>query len=104
MASGPVVLMATSFAHAVYDSLPLEEEDPPVQVQPEASQSSGVTGSGGEQLGDGGSGGNSGGDGSGVSGTGGGGFPFYNLGMNMGSYPFPGDVFGWSGTATRPSF
>ncbi|XP_022726610.1 AT-hook motif nuclear-localized protein 25-like [Durio zibethinus] len=97
MASGPVVLMAASFANAVYDRLPLEEEDPPVQVQPSASQSSRVTGSGGGQLGDGGSGGNSGGAGSG-------GVPFYNLGANMGSYPFPGDVFGWSSSATRPSF
>ncbi|OMO72104.1 hypothetical protein CCACVL1_17946 [Corchorus capsularis] len=104
MASGPVVLMAASFANAVYDRLPLEEEDQSaVQVQqPAASQSSGVTGSGGGQLGDGGSGGNSGG----ASGTGGGGVPFYNLGgNNMGSYPFPGDVFGWNaGSATRPSF
>ncbi|XVE49639.1 hypothetical protein DITRI_Ditri01bG0097700 [Diplodiscus trichospermus] len=100
MASGPVVLMAASFANAVYDRLPLEEEDPPVQVQPAASQSSGVTGSGGGQLGEGGNGG----AGSGASGTGGGGVPFYNLGANMGSYPFPGDVFGWGGSATRPSF
>ncbi|XVF44666.1 hypothetical protein PTKIN_Ptkin02bG0142500 [Pterospermum kingtungense] len=95
MASGPVVLMAASFANAVYDRLPLEEEDPPVQVQPAASQSSGVTGSGGGQLGNGGSG---------SSGTGRGGVPFYNLGTNMGSYPFPSDLFGWSGSAARPSF
>ncbi|XP_022762434.1 AT-hook motif nuclear-localized protein 25-like [Durio zibethinus] len=100
MASGPVVLMAASFANAVYDRLPLEEEEPAVQVHPAASQSSLVTGSGGGQLGDGGSGGNSGD----ASGTGGGGFPFYNLGANVESYPFPVDVFGWSGTATRPSF
>ncbi|XVF67099.1 hypothetical protein PTKIN_Ptkin10aG0093400 [Pterospermum kingtungense] len=100
MASGPVVLMAASFANAVYDRLPLEEEEPAVQVQPTASQSSGVTGSGGGQLGDGGSGAN---DGGASGSSGGGGVPFYNLGANMGSYPFPGDVFGWSG-ATRPSF
>ncbi|XP_022749095.1 AT-hook motif nuclear-localized protein 25-like [Durio zibethinus] len=100
MASGPVVLMAASFAHAVYDRLPLEEEELPVPVQPTASQSSGVTGGGGGQLGDGGSGG----VGCGASATGGGGVPFYNLGANLGSYPIPGDVFGWSGTATRPSF
>ncbi|XWS39649.1 hypothetical protein CRYUN_Cryun18bG0073100 [Craigia yunnanensis] len=104
MASGPVVLMAASFANAVYDRLPLEEEEPAVQVQPAASQTSGVTGNGGGQFGDGGSGGNSGGTGNGASGTGGGGVPFYNLGANMGSYPFPGDVFGWSGSASRPSF
>lgn len=98
-ASSPVVLMAASFANAVYDRLPLEEEESPGQVQPAASQSSGVTGGGG-QLGDGGNGGS----------NSGGGVPFYNLGVNMGNYPpFPGDVFGWgSGTAagstTRPPF
>ncbi|KAH1098733.1 hypothetical protein J1N35_015654 [Gossypium stocksii] len=101
MASGPVVLMAASFANAVYDRLPLDnqEEEPSVQLQPAASQTSGVTGSGGGgQLGDGGNGTTSN---SGATGTGGGGgVPFYNLG----SYPFPGDVFGWGGTATRPTF
>ncbi|KAK9286882.1 hypothetical protein L1049_015288 [Liquidambar formosana] len=96
VASGPVVLMASSFANAVFDRLPPEEDESAVQVQPAASQSSGVTGGGG-QLGDGGSG-------SGSGGGGGGGVPFYNLGVNMGNYPFPGDVFGWSGSAARPSF
>ena len=99
VASGPVLLMAASFANAVYDRLPLEEEEEsPVQVQPTASQSSGVTGGGG-QLGDGGNGSTTtagGGAGAGV--------PFYNLGPNMGNYPFPGDVFGWNGGATRPPF
>ncbi|KAL5789039.1 hypothetical protein ACOSP7_005988 [Xanthoceras sorbifolium] len=93
VASSPVVLMAASFANAVYDRLPLdqveEEENVGVQVQPAASQTSGVTGGGG-QLGEGGGGG--------------GGVPFYNLG----NYPFGGgDVFGnWnnSGNATRPQF
>ncbi|KAE8721855.1 AT-hook motif nuclear-localized protein 25 [Hibiscus syriacus] len=96
MASGPVVLMAASFANAVYDRLPLDqEEEPAVQLQPAASQSSGVTGNcGGGQLADGGSGTTT------NSGCGGGGVPFYNLG----SYPFPGDVFGWKGSATRPTF
>ncbi|KAE8692713.1 AT-hook motif nuclear-localized protein 25 [Hibiscus syriacus] len=90
-ASGQVVLMAASFANAVYDRLPLEED--PQQQQPAASQSSGLTGSGSVS-----------GKGGGATGTGGGGVPFYNLGSNMGTYPFPGDVFGnWSGsTATRP--
>ncbi|XP_031249910.1 AT-hook motif nuclear-localized protein 25-like [Pistacia vera] len=99
MASSPVVLMAASFANAVYDRLPLEEEESPGQVRPAASQSSGVTGGGG-QLGDGGNGGS----------NSGGGVPFYNLGVNMGNYPpFPGDVFGWgsgtaAGSSTRPPF
>ncbi|XP_042508776.1 AT-hook motif nuclear-localized protein 25-like [Macadamia integrifolia] len=102
VASGPVVLMAASFANAVFERLPLEEEDSPVQVQPTASQSSGVTGGGGGgQLGEGAGG--SGGGGGGGSG-GGGGVPFYNLGGNMANYQFPGDVFGWSGNAARPPF
>ncbi|XP_044507977.1 AT-hook motif nuclear-localized protein 25-like [Mangifera indica] len=99
-ASGPVVLIAATFANAVYDRLPLEEDESPGQVQPAASQSSGVTGAGG-QFGDGGN--NSCGGGRGV--------PFYNLGVNMGNNypPLPGDGFGWgSGTAagntTRPTF
>ncbi|CAK7329051.1 unnamed protein product [Dovyalis caffra] len=103
MASGPVVLVAATFANAVYDRLPLEEDQesvPAVQVhQPTASQSSGVTGSGGGQRGDGGN------DGS----IGGGGVPFYNLGVNgMGSYPFAGpghgDAFAWSGASNSAGF
>ncbi|KAL5562296.1 hypothetical protein UlMin_032043 [Ulmus minor] len=92
-ASGPVMLMAASFANAVFDRLPLEEEESPVPGQPAASQSSSVTGSGG-QMGEGGS-----------SGGGGGGVPFYSLGMNMalGNYGFPGgDGFGWGGNNTTP--
>lgn len=95
-ASGTVVLMAASFANAVYDRLPLElqEDADSTTPPPAASQSSGVTGGGG-QLGDGG-----------VP------WPFHNLGiMNMGiNYPFSGgggggggDVFAagnWSSTGT----
>ncbi|KAG5248208.1 AT-hook motif nuclear-localized protein [Salix suchowensis] len=84
MASSVVVLMAASFANAMYDRLQPEEDRESVpaveqQQQPAASQSSGVTGSGRGQVGDGGNGGS----------NGGGGVPFYNLGVNtMGSYPF----------------
>lgn len=90
VASGPVLLMVASFANAVFERLPLEEEEQPVQVQQAASQSSGVTGSGsgggaGAQIGDGP-------------------VPFYNLGANMGNYQFPGDVFGWGGNVARPPF
>lgn len=91
-ASSSVLLMVASFANAVYDRLPLEEEESGVQVQPTASQTSGMTGG---QLGDGGSGGSSGG------------VPFYNLGVSMGNYTaLPGDVLGnWgSGNAARPPF
>lgn len=110
IATGPVVLMAATFANAVYERLPIEGDEEAVSASVEASgaqvggagqqllpqhqqrgsQSSGVTG-GGEAVG-------------GVS--------FYNLGVNMGNYPssFPGDNFGWGGGAgsssgtTRPPF
>lgn len=102
VASGPVVLMAASFANAVFERLPLDhEEEGPVQVQPTASQSSGVTGGGGGgaggQLGDGG-----GGSGSGSGG--GGGVSLFGVGGNMGNFPFSGDLFGWGGSAARPPF
>lgn len=94
IAAGPVVLMAASFANAVYERLPLEgeEEAPtataatepqgeaePAGVQPqqqEASQSSGVTG--GDASG--------GGIGHGMS--------LYDLGGNAPGYQLPGDNFG----------
>ncbi|KDP36737.1 hypothetical protein JCGZ_08028 [Jatropha curcas] len=98
LASGPVVLMAASFANAVFERLPLDEEEGNVQVQSTASQSSGVTGSGGAgHLADGGGGGRGGGGG-------GGGGAFFNVGGNVGNYPFSGDLFGWGGSATRPPF
>lgn len=104
VASGPVILMAASFSNAVFERLPLEEEEEGgVQVQPTASQSSGVTGGGGAgQMGDGGGGSGNANDGSG----GGGGVPFLGMGGNtMGGYPFAGDLFGWgsgSGSAAKP--
>ncbi|KAB1209867.1 hypothetical protein CJ030_MR6G004349 [Morella rubra] len=92
-ASGPVLLMVASFANAVYDRLPLEENESPLQAQAVTSVSSGVTASAGGQLGDGRAGGNTGGD-----------VPFCNLGMSMGNYALPGDAFGWSGSSARPPF
>lgn len=83
MASGPVVLMATSFANAVFERLPLEEEEGiAAQVQPTASQSSGVTAGGGGRNGtDGGDNGGS-------------------AGLLPPNYPFPADLQVWGG---RPS-
>ncbi|XP_059636671.1 AT-hook motif nuclear-localized protein 25-like [Cornus florida] len=98
VASGPVVLMAASFANAVFERLPLEveeeEEEGAVQVQPAASPSSSVT------VGGGGGGGGSGG---GASSSG---VPFFNMAANMPNYPFSGDLLGWgnTGSATRPPF
>ncbi|CAD6339442.1 unnamed protein product [Miscanthus lutarioriparius] len=111
IAAGPVVLMASSFANAVYERLPLEAEEEeaataaaaaaaatatetqglaePAEGQPqqqEAPQSSGVTG------GDGGGGG----IGHGMS--------LYDLGGNAAGYQLPGENFGtWSG-GMRPPF
>ncbi|KAF2324824.1 hypothetical protein GH714_017329 [Hevea brasiliensis] len=97
VASGPVILMAASFANAVFERLPLDEEEGNVQVQSTASQSSGVTGSvGAGQLGDGVGGGSGSGSGSGGA--------FFNIGGNVGNYPFSGDLFGWGGSGARPPF
>lgn len=97
---GPVVLMAASFANAVFERLPLDEDETGggghVQQQSTtASQSSGVT----NQPMTEGTGGNSSGGG------GGGGVTFF--GGGGGNYPFSGDLFGWPGggsTAIRPPF
>uniref|UniRef100_A0A0A0K104 AT-hook motif nuclear-localized protein n=1 Tax=Cucumis sativus TaxID=3659 RepID=A0A0A0K104_CUCSA len=43
-ASSPVTLMVASFTNAVYDRLPVEEAEPPVQAQASASPSSDITG------------------------------------------------------------
>ncbi|CAK9163761.1 unnamed protein product [Ilex paraguariensis] len=90
VASGPVVLMAASFANAVFERLPLEEEGV-VQVQSAASQSSGVTGGG--QVADGG--GNNGAS-------------LFNVGVggSVPNFPFSSDLFGWggSGATARPPF
>ncbi|XP_059624749.1 AT-hook motif nuclear-localized protein 25-like [Cornus florida] len=99
VASGPVVLMAASFANAVLERLPLEveeeEEEGAVQVQPAASLSSSVT------VGGGGGGGGAGGGGASSSGV-----PFFNMAANMPNYPFSGDLLWWgnTGSATRPPF
>lgn len=84
-ASGPVVLMAASFANAVFDRLPLGEEVAEESVVPTASQSSGVTGGG--------------------SGGGGGAVPFYNLQGNYTTSTFPSEQqgFGWGGNTTTSS-
>ncbi|KAK6939173.1 PPC domain [Dillenia turbinata] len=106
LASGPVILMAASFANAVFERLPLEDqEEAAAQVsQPAASQSSGVTGGGGS--------GQVGGDGGGGNRGGGGGAGVYTMGgLNMGNYgtSFSADLFGWPGggggaSAPRPPF
>ncbi|OEL14556.1 hypothetical protein BAE44_0024425 [Dichanthelium oligosanthes] len=98
IAAGPVVLMAASFANAVYERLPLEGEEeaeaataaaaaatePQGEAEPagaqqqqqEASQSSGVTGgdAGGGSIGHG--------------------MSLYDLGGNAAGYQLPGDNFG----------
>lgn len=99
MAAGQVFLTAASFANAVYDRLPLEQEEEEAAAAPEAgagtavhpavSHSSTVM-TQGEQV--------PGGSASGV--------PFYSLGV--GNYPFSSDGFGWGGSSggapVRPPF
>ncbi|OWM81145.1 AT-hook motif nuclear-localized protein 27-like [Punica granatum] len=112
VASGPVVLMAASFSNAIFERLPLEEEEaegPSIPVQQAASQSSGVT------CGSGGGGGGSGNDGTaqqlndgsrGAGAGGGGGVPFFHVGGDMGHFQFSSDMLaaGWGGSLPRPPF
>ncbi|CAI9762980.1 unnamed protein product [Fraxinus pennsylvanica] len=93
IASGPVVLVATSFANAVFERLPLEEEVP-AQTPPAASQSSSVTaGGGGGHVSEGAGNGSGGGD------------AFLNSGGNEPpNYLFSADLFGWGGSSARPPF
>ncbi|KAK4338796.1 hypothetical protein RND71_040258 [Anisodus tanguticus] len=101
VASGPVVLMAASFANAVFERLPLEEEEGVVgaattQVQPAASQSSGVTGGGEGTVHPGGTG---------EGGGGGGGMAFGNAPHN--NYSFSAELLGWgtgNAASERPPF
>lgn len=90
VASGPVVLMAASFSNAVFEKLPLVDDQEPDQAttggvpvqQSTPSQSSGVTAGGG-------SGGQIGGIGGGAS--------FLNVGGNIGGYQMSSELFGWGG-------
>ncbi|PON34282.1 PPC domain containing protein [Parasponia andersonii] len=97
VASGPVVLMAASFANAVFERLPLDEDGEhsqaaaaSVQVPQStaASQSSGVTG------------------GSHPGQVGEGGVSFFGMGsanhvhVATGNFPFSGDLLGWGPAAT----
>ncbi|KAK2988178.1 hypothetical protein RJ640_020660 [Escallonia rubra] len=102
VASGPVVLMAASFANAVFERLQVtlegEEEEKEegtgaAQVQPAASQSSSVTGSGGHLAIEGGGGG-----GSRAGGGGGSGASLFNVAAGGPHFPYSGhDMFGWGG-------
>ncbi|KAM7521348.1 hypothetical protein LguiB_020310 [Lonicera macranthoides] len=120
VASGAVLLMAASFANAVFERLPLEDEEEQEegaapQVQPTGSQSSGITGGGGggaQLQGEGGTGSGSGGEGDGDGNASG--FSFLNnAGANVptaaasANNPFSAaELFGW-GLASgggRPPF
>ncbi|XP_075516687.1 AT-hook motif nuclear-localized protein 27-like [Primulina tabacum] len=100
LASGPVVLIATSFANAVFERLPLEEEEDAAapatvaQSQPDASQSSGVTAGG--HVSEGG------------TAAGGGGSSFFSASAAPAAganYPFSVNLFGWgSESSARPPF
>ncbi|KAF8643109.1 hypothetical protein HU200_066981 [Digitaria exilis] len=107
VAAGPVVLMAASFANAVYERLPLDgEEEETAAAAPGAEPQDQVAQSGGPQQGQQPTASQS----SGVTGgdAGGGGMSLYNLAGNVGAYQLPGDNFGgWSGGGgggVRPQF
>ncbi|KAK7346668.1 hypothetical protein VNO80_21191 [Phaseolus coccineus] len=50
VASGPVVIMSASFSNAAYERLPLEDEDPSLQMQGGSIGSPGASGVGQSQL------------------------------------------------------
>lgn len=87
VATERVILVTASFANAVFERLPAEnhaaEDNTGPQVQPAASQSSGVTGAGG-------------------------GLPLFTVAPPPAhsTYPFPADLSGWgaSNAAPRPPF
>ncbi|QCE12434.1 AT-hook motif nuclear-localized protein 23-like [Vigna unguiculata] len=87
VASGPVIVIASSFTNVAYERLPLDEEE---SMQMQQGQSSG---------GGGGGGGGSGGGGGGVSNNSfpdpSSGLPFFNLPLNMPQLP----VDGWAGNS-----
>lgn len=88
IASGPVIVIASSFTNVAYERLPLEEEEPPHQMQQQ--QVSPPSGGGG-----------SGGGGSGVSNNPfsdpSAGLPFFNLPLNSMASQMPVD--GWAGNS-----
>ncbi|KAJ4746449.1 AT-hook motif nuclear-localized protein 23 [Rhynchospora pubera] len=95
-ASGPVIVIAASFANVAYERLPLEEDDPAppsLQMQPPAGTAPGSVVDG---------------HGNGGAGTGApfpdpsAGLPFFNLPLSM---PQMSDGQGWAGAGTvRPQF
>lgn len=97
VASGPVVLMAASFANAVFERLPLEEES-----AAGASQSSGVTAGGGAgRVNE--AAGNGGGGGGGLFSSASGNAAAAAVAGNN-NYPFAADLFGLGGgsSSVRP--
>ncbi|XP_057790132.1 AT-hook motif nuclear-localized protein 25-like [Salvia miltiorrhiza] len=102
--SGTVVLMAVSFANAVFERLPLEVGGAitAAQLQPSVLQSSGAGGSGqGGHMGESGGGGGGGGDGSFLNSGGGG----WGNATPLWNYLFSAEHFGWgsSGSSSRGS-
>lgn len=96
-ASGPVIVIAASFANVAYERLPLDEEEPAppsLQMQPLAG---GAPGGGVDGHGTGGAGG-----GASFPDPSAGGLPFFNLPLSM---PQMSDGQGWAGAGgVRPQF
>uniref|UniRef100_A0A1D1YRS0 AT-hook motif nuclear-localized protein n=1 Tax=Anthurium amnicola TaxID=1678845 RepID=A0A1D1YRS0_9ARAE len=97
IAAGPVIVIAASFTNVAYERLPLDEEEPPVPMQPPVSCQASAAGGGG-------GGGASGGVGNPFPDPSSG-LPFFNLPLNMANCQLPVDGQGWAGNATgRPPF
>ncbi|KAK4803878.1 hypothetical protein SAY86_003695 [Trapa natans] len=83
IAFGPVVLMTASFSNAVYERLPLADDQDHEEAAVGGPQSSGLPGGGS------------------VGQIGGGGSSGFSSGGNIGGYQSSGEVFGWgSGSAS----
>ncbi|ERN09314.1 hypothetical protein AMTRI_Chr13g82780 [Amborella trichopoda] len=81
VAAGPVIVIAASFANVAYERLPIEDEEPPLQIQPPVSQASATHFSDPNS-----------------------GLPFYNLPPNMVNCQLPVDSHGWAGNPNRQPF
>ncbi|KAG2669013.1 hypothetical protein I3760_14G015100 [Carya illinoinensis] len=86
IASGPVIVIASSFTNVAYERLPLDEDEPLQMQQPVSHESS-----------SGGSGGGGGGAGNPFSDPSSG-LPFFNLPLNMATGQLPVD-HGWAGNS-----
>ncbi|CAK9144851.1 unnamed protein product [Ilex paraguariensis] len=88
IASGPVIVIAALFTNVAYERLPLDEDEPPLQIQPPVSQPSN---------------GGGGGDGNPFPDPSLG-LPFFNFPLNMPNNQLPIDGTWMSNSTSRPPY